>query len=103
MFKIANYFLRFSTEYKKLKTNGQPFANDWYEFVEYGSTNELTIFFQRNELSRDTSDYIRNHREYLEMVNGEHKLKKNILNCPKESVSEELNDLQFNIPELFVD
>lgn len=37
------------------------------------------------------------------MVNGEHKLKKNILNCPKESVSEELNDLQFNIPELFVD
>lgn len=103
LFKIANYFLRFSTEYKKLKTNGQPFANDWYEFVEYGSTNELTIFFQRNGLSRDTSDYIRNHREYLEMVKGEQKLKKSILSCPKESVSEELNDLQFNIPELFVD
>lgn len=103
LFKIANYFLRFSTEYKKLKTNGLPFTNDWYEFVEYGSTNELTIFFQRNGLSRVTSDYIRNHREYLEMVNDEYKLKKSILNCPKESVREELNDLQFNIPELFID
>lgn len=48
LFSIANYFLRFSNEYKKLKTNGQPFKNDWYEYVEYGSTNELTIFLQRN-------------------------------------------------------
>lgn len=103
LFKIANYFLRFSTEYKKLKTNGQQFPNDWYEYVEYGSTNELTIFFQRNGLGRDTSDYIRNHHEYLAIVNGEYKLHKSILNCPKTSVSDELNELQFNIPELFVD
>lgn len=103
LFKIANYFLRFSTEYKKLKTNGQQFLNDWYEYVEYGSTNELTIFFQRNGLGRDTSDYIRNHHEYLAIVNGEYKLHKSILNCPKTSVSDELNELQFNIPELFVD
>lgn len=103
LFKIANYFLRFSTEYKKLKTNGQPFDNDWYEYVEYGSTNELTIFFQRNGLTRDTSDYIRSHHEYLAIINGEYKLHRNILNCPKASVSEELSELQFNIPELFVD
>ncbi|HPL55854.1 MAG TPA: helicase, partial [Bacilli bacterium] len=54
LFSIANYFLRFSTEYKKLKTNDQPFDNDWYEYVEYGSTNPLTIFFQRNGLTRET-------------------------------------------------
>jgi hypothetical protein len=56
LFSVANYFLRFSTEYKKLKTNNQPFDNDWYEYVEYGSTNQLTIFFQRNGLSRETAN-----------------------------------------------
>jgi len=65
LFSIANYFLRFSTEYKKLKTNDQPFDNDWYEYVEYGSTNPLTIFFQRNGLTRETADYIRQHQEYV--------------------------------------
>lgn len=103
LFKIANYFLRFSTEYKKLITNNQQFNNDWYEYVEYGSTNELTIFLQRNGLTRDTADYIRRHREYIEIINGEFRLKKSVLECLKESVSDELKDIQFNIPELFTD
>lgn len=103
LFKIANYFLRFSTEYKKLITNNQPFKNDWYEFVEYGSTNDLTIFLQRNGLTRDTSDYIRRHHEYIEIINGEYRLKKSVLNCSKTSVKDELNEIQFNIPELFIE
>ena len=43
LFSIANYFLKFSTEYKHLITDGQPFENDWYEYVEFGPTNKLTI------------------------------------------------------------
>ncbi len=103
LFSIANYFLRFSAEYKKIKNNDQPFANDWYEYVEYGSTNPMTIFFQRNGLSRDTSDYIRKHPEYLCRMGDSYKIKRSILNCPKDSIRDELNDIQFNIPELFID
>ncbi len=104
LFSIANYFLRFSTEYKLQKTNGQPFDNDWYEFVEYGSTNDLTIFFQRNGFSRDTSDYIRQNRDkYVVKTATGYKLKKNILQCGKESVMAELLDTQYNVPELFID
>ncbi len=77
LFSIANYFLRFSTEYKKLKTNDQPFDNDWYEYVEYGSTNPLTIFFQRNGLTRETADYIRQHQEYVVSTPHGYRLKKN--------------------------
>ncbi len=103
MFSIANYFLRFSTEYKRLKTDGHPFDNDWYEYVEYGSTNALTIFFQRNGLTRETADYIREHQEFITIVNGEYKLKKTILECKKDTIRDEMHDVIYNVPELFVD
>lgn len=103
LFSIANYFLRFSTEYKKIKTDGQPFDNDWYEYVEYGSTSRLTIFFQRNGLSRETADYIRNHMEYVVNTTGGYKLKNSLLECKKESVKDEIKDIKYNVPELFID
>ncbi len=103
LFSIANYFLRFSTEYKKLKTNNQPFDNDWYEYVEYGSTNPLTIFFQRNGLTRETAEYIRNHPDYIVHKQDGLKLKKTLLNCGKQSVRDEISDILFNVPELFVE
>ena len=103
LFSIANYFLRFSTEYKRLKTGGQPFQNDWYEYVEFGSTNELTIFLQRCGLSRDSADYIKEHREkYVILSNGQYKLRKEVLECEKESVANEMGDLRYNMPEIFI-
>lgn len=103
LFSIANYFLRFSTEYKRLMNDGQPFNNDWYEYVEFGSTNELTIFLQRNGLTRDAADYIREHKDkYVVVINHEYRLKKQILTCGKQSVEDELNDVQYNIPEIFI-
>lgn len=102
LFSLANYFLRFSTEYKKIKTNGLSFENDWYEYVEYGSVNALTIFLQRNGFSRDTADFIRrNQTKYIIKQNGHVKLKKSILFCNKQSVVDEIKDIAFNIPELF--
>lgn len=42
LFSVANYFREFSAEYKKQHGN-TPFNNDWYEYVEFGTTNSLTI------------------------------------------------------------
>jgi len=104
LFSIANYFLKFSTEYKKLITNGMQFENDWYEYIEFGSTNELTIFFQRNGLTRDTAEYIREHKDkYVVKQNNTYKLKKALLTCGKNSVEDELQDILYNVPELFID
>lgn len=103
LFSIANYFLKFSTEYKKQK-GVEVFDNDWYEFVEYGSTNKLTILLQRNGFSRETSEYIKqNKAKYVVDTPNGPKLKMTLLACPKESVKNEVQDIQFNVPELFVE
>ena len=102
LFRIANYFLRFSAEYKK-QHSLTTISNDWYEFVEYGTTNPVTIMLQRNGFTRETSTYIRQHKEYLKEINGEYKVIKAILNCSKVSVVKEAMEIMFNIPELFID
>ena len=74
-----------------------------YENVEYGSTNPLTIFFQRNGLTRETADYIRQHQEYVVITQNGYRLRKSLLNCGKQSVTDEISDIMFNVPELFIE
>jgi hypothetical protein len=104
LFSISNYLLRFSSEYKRFH-GVETFPNDWYEYVEYGTTNQLSITLQRNGFSRETSTYIRRRRvEYVVvMQDGEIKLRRSLANCPSASVRREIADIQYNIPELFVD
>jgi len=104
LFSISNYFLRFSTEYKRFH-KVESFPNDWYEYVEYGTTNKLSIMLQRNGFSRETSTYIRHNRAVyvVETTEGEAKLRRSIAECPSMSVRKEVADILYNIPELFVD
>jgi len=100
LFRIANYFLRFSSEYKRFHKI-DVIDNDWYEYVEYGTMNPLTIFLQRNGFSREASTYVKQHLEYIRLVNGEYKVKDALLKCPSKSVCKEAAEIKYNIPELF--
>lgn len=105
LFSISNYFLRFSNEYKKIHGITE-FDNNWYEYVEFGTTNPLTILLQRNGFSRESATYIRNHREEYVVQNyiGEEvKLKSSLLKCGNTSVMTESASIKFNVPELFID
>ena len=42
LFSISNYFLRFSNEYKKIHGVDE-FDNNWYEYVEFGTTIPFSI------------------------------------------------------------
>lgn len=65
LFSISNYFLRFSNEYKKIHGVDE-FDNNWYEYVEFGTTNPLTILLQRNGFSRESATFIKKHKnEYV--------------------------------------
>ncbi|HHX70594.1 MAG TPA: helicase, partial [Gallicola sp.] len=102
LFSISNYFLRFSTEYKLVHNIEDNFDNDWYEYVEYGTTNRLTIFLQRNGFTRETSSYIKqNKTRYVIETEESIKLKREILECPKESVRLEVENILYNLPDLF--
>ncbi|MEA4854231.1 MAG: DEAD/DEAH box helicase [Christensenella sp.] len=103
LFRIASYFLRFSLEYKKYHKI-EKLQNDWYEYVEYGTTNLFTIFLQRNGFSRETSTYIKKHRsEFIVETEGDYRINNRILLCANEGVRKEAEEIKYNIPELFID
>ena len=105
LFSISNYFRKFSLEYKAFH-NVDHFDNDWYEFVEYGTTNDLTIFLQRVGFTRDSATFLeqpRNRVKYIAVVDGEIRVKKAVMTCGNASVEIDANEIKFNMPELFID
>lgn len=102
LFRISNYFLKFSAEYKTIH-GPDSLKQDWYEYVEYGTINELSIFFQRNGFLRETANYIKDNGYCIKNENGDYRIKRSILHCGKESILREINDHVFNAPELFID
>lgn len=105
LFSISNYFRKFSLEYKAIH-NLDHFDNDWYEYVEYGTTNPDTIFLQQSGFSREASLYIQkpsNYAKYVVDDNGIKKIKISILECGNIGVETEAADIQYNMPELFTE
>lgn len=100
LFSLANCFLKFSEAYKRIKGD---LDNDWYEYVEYGTANPLSIMLQKCGFSRETSDYIKNHqREYVAyQPNGKPLLKRSLAKCGRMTVEKEVADVMLNIEELF--
>lgn len=103
LFSISNYFLRFSNEYKVVHQK-KDFENNWYEFVEYGTTNPITILLQRNGFSREVSTYIRNNKSLfiIEGADGKWYLSNSLLQCSNTNARTEASSVRYNMPELFV-
>jgi len=102
LFRLSNYFLKFSTVYEKVHGK-TPYPNDWYEFVEYGTTNESSIFLQRIGLQRETANYVKDKNLYVKVGDADYRLKNAVFSCDKESVIEDVTYLYYNAPELFTD
>ena len=105
LFSISNYFRKFSLEYKAIH-NLDRFENDWYEYVEYGTTNPDTIFLQQVGFTRESSLYIQkptNYEKYIVEIEGKKKIKRSIFDCDNMSVKNDVMYIQYNIPDLFVD
>lgn len=101
LFRLSNYFLRFSTEYKKIY-HVDVIPNDWHEYVEYGTIDKMAIFLQRNGFTRDAATYIKKHREHIAKIDGEYKVRDTLLHCGSKTVSKEAEEIKYNIPELFI-
>lgn len=106
LFSISNYFLRFSNEYKKVHGENSLATGNWYEYVEYGTTNEVTIQLQRYGFSRESALYIRNlhHNCIVMQEDGTIKIKWDLIReCTDAELQRELPDIHYNTPELFIE
>ena len=101
LFSISNYFLRFSNMYMEIHGEGSLDKNNWYEYVEYGTTNETIVFLQRNGFSRESANYIKQHPEYTIIVETGLKLRRSLLNCKNTDVRTEAELIALNRPQLF--
>lgn len=101
LFKFANYFLKFSTESKE-QSGKKDLANDWYEYVEYGTMNQLSILLQKSGFSRETASFIKkNKNEFISESEGIMHLSPTLLNCDDSIVQREAKEIWYNAPELF--
>ena len=105
LFSISNYFLRFSNEYKRTHGENSLNRNNWYEYVEYGTTNEITIQLQRYGFSRESATYIKAHQTQFVILDdeGDVRIKNSLEQCGDAEVVRQIPDIRFNTPELFID
>lgn len=101
LFRIANYFLRFSQEYRACFPDAS--FTDWYELVEYGTTNPEAVWLQRNGFTREAAAYITEKRsQYITFDdNDQLRLKPALLECENLSIRREAEQVQYNSPEIY--
>lgn len=101
LFKLSNYFLKYAEEYKAYHQIDM-LPNNWYEFVEYGTSNEFRIWLQKNGYSREASSFIEKHPEYYFYENGKYLLSTNLKKVDGD-ISVQTTRIFFNRPEIFFD
>lgn len=103
LFRIANYFLRFSQEYRACFPDAS--FTDWYELVEYGTTNPEAVWLQRNGFTREAAAYIAEKRsQYITFDdNDQLRLKPALLECENRSIRREAEQVQYNSPEIYLE
>lgn len=107
LFSIANYFRAISLAIKE-EEKVSVISNDWYEFVEFGTCNEKSIFLQKLGFSRDSSQKILKQLDLkLRDPKDEaiaylpYTIPKELLSCNNEQVLKEANEVYINMPEAF--
>ena len=102
LFRLTNYFMRFSAELKKYK-HKDFLANDWYEYTQYGTTNKVCIMLQKNGFSPEAANFIQN-RDYRFIARTDDgiKIRLSVLQCERKSVQSEARAVYNNVPELFI-
>ena len=105
LFRLSNYFLKFTEEYKRQYTNNEPFNNDWHEYIEYGTDNKLRIMLQRSGFLRDSTEYIqKNADKFVRGTPDNPKLiKQALLRSHNSLVRHDAEEIQYNVPEIFID
>ena len=101
-YKFLIYFLRFSEAIVKIRGE-QALENDWYEFVEYGTSNKQVILLQKYGFQREEAlELIKPpFSSYLIFDNPPLKIRKAILEATTADLRNSMERVMINYPEIF--
>lgn len=94
LFKISNYFSKFSSRYKEVKKIDE-IANDWYEYIQYGTNDKIVIMIQKIGFSREAALKI-NKKGYWILEEDKLYIKLDIFLDSDELLREEATAVQLN-------
>lgn len=101
-YKFSMYFLRFSEAIIRIRGE-QALANDWYEYVEYGTCNDQVISLQKHGFLREQALAL-TKKPYDSLVifsEGNLKFFSKILETADDDLLETLSTVAINYPEIF--
>ena len=100
-YKFSMYFLRFSETY--LKCRNKPLLNDWYEYVEYGTSNKLVIMLQKFGFLREEAILMSKPQfsNYISLKEGNLIIDSKILNKTSAELRQSIETVMINYPEIF--
>ncbi len=94
LFKISNYFSKFSSRYKEVNKIDE-IANDWYEYIQYGTNDKIVIMIQKIGFSREAALKI-NKKGYWILEEDKLYIKSDIFLDSDELLREEAKAVQLN-------
>lgn len=94
LFKISNYFLKFSTRYKEINRVDE-ISNDWYEYIQYGTNDNIVIMIQKIGFSRESALKI-NKKKYWILEDDKIYINSDIFLDEDELLREEAKEVQLN-------
>lgn len=100
-YKFSMYFLRFSETY--LRYHKQQPKNDWYEYVEYGTSNKLVIMLQKFGFLREEAILLSKPQfsSYLSLKESSLIIDSKILNKTSSELRQSIETVMINYPEIF--
>ena len=100
LFKISNYFLKFS-ERCKTKKGIEKLPNDWYDYIQYGTKDDVVIELQKYGFSREISLKIKHYDKYIIYEEDKILIDKEILNDKNKMIVEEAEEVLLNNNKVF--
>lgn len=102
-YKFSMYFLRFSEAIIKVRGE-QYLRNDWYEYVEYGTNNDLVITLQKHGFMREQALLLLKmpYIQYIKTVENKITINTDISKVASGDLLLAIETVQINYPEIFI-
>jgi len=101
-YKLSMYFLRFSEAIISVKGK-DALVHDWYDYVEYGTNNEMVILLQKHGFLREQALSLlkKPYLGYIERTENNLKIHRGILSIAEQDIVDAIKTVQINYPEIF--